>query len=121
MILVNQIKKYDDSIAERTKLRRQESEIIKEKEKIINNELFKEYFNYKSPSILYNTLSGIKNTEEHNTLVNIIKSGLIDLKEDIRIEFKDDVNKIDKKDQERQGLKILTPNQMLSRLPISLA
>ena len=32
-----------------------------------------------------------------------------------------EILKFNKQKQERQGIKILTPNQMLSRLPISLA
>ena len=78
-----------------------------------------------------------KNTEKHNTLVNLINSGLFDFKKDIGNASKDDVNKIEKmhkiagivelilnfneQNQQGQGSKILTPNQMLSRLPISLA
>ena len=63
---------------------------------------------------------------------------MIDLQKDIENTSKDDVNKIEEMnkiadivelilhfnnndDQQGQGLKILTPNQMLSRLPISLA
>ena len=86
---------------------------------------------------MYNSLSDIKNTEKHNTSVNLIKSGLIDLKKDIKNESKDDVNKIEEmyklevivelilnfndQTQEGDGIKILTPNQMLSKLPITLA
>ena len=127
---------YEESIAERTKLRRQELDIIKEKEGNINNKLFKYYFK-QSPSKMYNTLSDTKNTEKHNTLVNLINSGFIDLKKDIRNASEDDLNKIEQmnkiadivelilyfnnEDQQGQGIKILTPNQMLSRLPITLA
>ena len=68
--------------------------------------------------------------------VDTIKSGLRDLKEEIEDmseeeketknpnEIVDIVEKIlnfNTQNQEGQGLKILTPNQMLSRLPISLA
>ena len=35
---------YEESIAERTKSRRQELEMIKKKEQNINNDLFKKYF-----------------------------------------------------------------------------
>ena len=49
------------------------------KEQNINNELFKYYFNYQSPSKMYNTLNDTKNTEKHNIQVNLIKSSLIDL------------------------------------------
>ena len=86
---------YEESIAERTKLRRQILDKIKEKELSINNDLFKIYFDYRSPSQMYNTLSDIKNTEKHNTLVNLLNSGLIDLKKDIGKASKDDINKIE--------------------------
>ena len=68
--------------------------------------------------------------------VNIINSGLKDLKEEIKVMPKEE-RKIEKPDkivklveeilefnkqkQEGQGIKILTPSQVLSRLPISLA
>ena len=67
--------------------------------------------------------------------MNLIKSGLKDLKEEIK-EMSKEEREIEKPDkiveiveeilkfneqQEGKGLKILTPNQMLSRLPISLA
>ena len=63
--------------------------------------------------------------------------GLIDLEKDIKNESKDDVNKMEEmyklevivelilnfndQTQEGDGIKILTPNQMLSKLPITLA
>ena len=49
------------------------------KEQNINNELFKYYFNYQSPSKMHNTLNDTKNTEKYNIQVNLIKSSLIDL------------------------------------------
>ena len=69
-------------------------------------------------------------------LVNIIKSGLKDLKKEIKKMSKDEIKiekphkivdiaekilKFNKQQQKGKGLKILTPNQMLSSLPISLA
>ena len=42
-------------------------------------------------------------------------------KPDTIIKFFREILKFNKQKQERQGIKILTPNQMLSRLPISLA
>ena len=75
-----------------------------------------------------------KNTKRHNIQVSLIKSSSIDLKKDIENTSKDDVNKIEDMNkiadivesilyygQQGEGLKILTPNQMLSRLPIALA
>ena len=81
---------------------------------------------------LYQTNDKEKNTE----LVNMINSGLKDLKEEIKkmseeekeiedpesiVEIVEEILKFNKQKQEGQGIKILTPNQMLSRLPISLA
>ena len=99
--------------------------------------MFKEYFKYPTPSKMYNTLSDTKNTERHNIQVNLIKSSLTDSKKETENVSKDDVNKIEEMnkivdivelilyvnndDQQGQGLKILTPNQTLSRLPITLA
>ena len=76
------------------------------------------------------------NTNQNNELVNVINSGLKDLKEEIKkmskeeieIEKPDEIVRVvemildfNKQNQQGKGLKILTPNQMLSRLPISLA
>ena len=79
------------------------------------------------------------NTERNKTQVDLIKSALTDLKKDTENTSKGDVNKIEEndkvmdivehiiyfndqdKDQQGQGLKIITPSQTLSRLPISLA
>ena len=77
-----------------------------------------------------------KNNEERNKIqVVTINSGLRDLKEEIEdmseqekeIENPNEIVDIVEmilefnRQQQGQGLKILTPNQMLSRLPISLA
>ena len=68
--------------------------------------------------------------------MNVVNSGLKDLKKEIKemskeerkIEKPDKIVKIVKKvlkfneqNQQGKGIKILTPNQMLSRLPITLA
>ena len=74
--------------------------------------------------------------EKNNELVNVIDSGLKDLKEEIKemskeekeiedpesiVEIVEEILKFNEQNQQGKGLKILTPNQMLSRLPISLA
>ena len=81
---------------------------------------------------VYNTNDKKKN----NDLVIMIKSGLSDLKKEIEnmseeekeiekpnviIDIVEKILEFDKQKQAGQGLKILTPNQILSRLPISLA
>ena len=74
--------------------------------------------------------------KNNNKLVNMIKSGLSDLKNEIEDMSEDekeiekpseiiDIVKVflefNKQNQEGQELKMLTPDQMLGRLPISLA
>ena len=109
---------------------------VVEKSKIINEELLKKYFGFQDLISMQKELYKSKNAGKNNKLANIIKSGLKDLKKDIE-QMGDDVNEIEKPDeivdivekileynrqnQEGQGLKILTPHQMLSRLPITLA
>ena len=84
------------------------------------------------PMYLVKTIDKTKNNE----LVSLINSGLKDLKEEIEkmsekekeiekpdkiVEIVEMIFKFNKQNQQGQGLKILTPNQMLSRLPITLA
>ena len=81
---------------------------------------------------LYRTNDKYKN----KGLVNVIKSGLIDVKNEIKniseekkeiekpneiINIVEEILEFNKQNQQGQGLKILTPDQMLSRLPITLA
>ena len=80
----------------------------------------------------------LKDKKKNSSLVNLIKSGLSDLKNEIeemskkekKIEQPDRILEIIKKiidfnieiqKQQGRGLKILTPDQMLCRLRISLA
>ena len=109
---------------------------VVEKSKIINEELLKKYFGFQDLISMQKELYKSKNAGKNNKLANMIKSGLKDLKKDIE-QMGDDVSEIEKPDeivdivekileynrqnQEGQGLKILTPHQMLSRLPITLA
>ena len=73
---------------------------------------------------------------KNSGLVVVFKSGLSDLKNEIKnmgaeekeiekpneiIDVVEEILEFNKQNQQRQGLKILTPNQMLSRLPITLA
>ena len=110
---------------------------IAEKEKNISNELFKKYFRYPSPSTMYNALSDTKITERNKIQVGLIKSDLTNLKRDTGNTPKGEMDKIKEnievldiaelilyfngENQKGGSLKMLTPNQMLSRLPISLA
>ena len=102
---------------------------------MMNNNLFKEYFQYSSPSNKYkilNTATDINKTKEYkiedklaNLMINIKNDPTNNAK---KIRNKNNMVKIvelvlefNKLNQFEKGLKILTPNQMLSRLPISLA
>ena len=108
---------------------------ITDEEKDINDEIFKKYFKVQRPSDMLVLLNRTDDTEKNNKLVNLINSGLKDLKEEIKkmseaeieiedpesiVEIVEEILKFNKQKQEGQGIKILTPNQMLSRLPISL-
>ena len=81
------------------------------------------------------SLNKTKNTEENKKLLQLIKSGSVDLEKEIKEMSKDEmknenpyeivdvVKKIlqfNRQKQQGQGLKISTPDQMLSRLPITL-
>ena len=98
--------------------------------------MFENYFIFVAPTALTKTLYEITNRKENDKLVNVIKSGLIYLKDETKKMTKDEkeaektdkilesvkeVLNFNKVKLSGQGLKILTPNQMLSRLPISLA
>ena len=108
---------------------------IENESKDISYELFKRHFKFVSPTVLTKELYKTKN-KKNNELVNVIKSGLSDLKdksqemskEEIENETPDKILKIaeeildfNREKQLGQGLKNLTPNQMLSILPITLA
>ena len=109
---------------------------IAEEETEINNDLFTKHFNYQRPSDMLNHLYKTNDINNNNNLVNVINSGLKDLKEEIKktpeeeikiekpdkiVKLVEEILKFNKQKQEGQGIKILTPSQMLSRLPISLA
>ena len=78
----------------------------------------------------------LNDKEKNNKLVNVIKSGLVDLENEIGEMSEDEIKikkphkivnivkkilNFNKQNQSGEGLKILTPNQTLSRLPINLA
>ena len=76
------------------------------------------------------------NKKKNSKIVNVIKSWLSDLKNEIEniseeekeiekpneiVNIVEEILEFNKQKQEGKGLKILTPDQMLSRLPITLA
>ena len=113
-------------------------EYIENEPKGINYDLFKDYFKFVVPSALVKKLYEIKSKKKKNKLVNVIKSGLSDLKGRIKemsedekkkkneqpakiIKIVEEMLEFNEQNQSGKGLKILTTNQMLSRLPILLA
>ena len=81
-------------------------------------------------------LNKTKDKTKNNDLVNVIISVLKDLKEEIKklseaeienegpeliVGIVEKILKFNEQNQQKKGLKILTPNQMLNRLPIALA
>ena len=129
---------FEKSIAERSELRKDRFSEIKRKQENLNNELFKAYFTeYESPSSMYNKLINSGNVRINKSQVDSIKKTLTRMKKsikkvpkkyDFRIKENEEIIyiverilELNNKIQSRQGLKILTPNQMLSRLPITLA
>ena len=50
----------------------------------INNDLFNKYFSFQRPSDMLMLLNKTNDTEKNNKLVNLINSGLKDLKEEIK-------------------------------------
>ena len=113
-------------------------EYIENESKEIHYDLLKNYFNFVVPSALAKQLYATKDKNKNDKLVEEIRNRWSNLKGKVEkmsqnekeIEKPDKILKIvkeildfNKKIRKQQGLelKILTPNQMLSRLPITLA
>ena len=106
------------------------------KERDINSELVKKhFFTYDLGNVLKTFKKSKNNSERNKIQVSMIKNRLRDLKEKIT-DMSEEEKKIEKpneivdivenilefnRQQQGQDLKILTPNEMLSRLPVTLA
>ena len=129
---------FERSMANGTNLINERADEIKRKEKDIKNELFKKYFiDYQRPSNMYEKLIETNDAKINETRVYLIKNVLAKFKKTIDYvpknkTFKTEENEkiidvverileLNDKIKSGQGLKILTPNQILSGLPISLA
>ena len=99
-------------------------------------DLIQKHFGYNNLEGMLESLNNTKNTYKNGVKLTLIRSGLRDLKNEIRKMSKNEikserpdviVNLVERilafknQNQEGQGLKILTPQQMLTRLTISLA
>ena len=118
------------NIVKAVKLRRRRIAEIEKEEQDINNNLFKEYFtNYRNPSDAYKKLRKAEG-EWNEDQVYLIKKMLNKMKKNIKkvpeekekiLNIVEHILYFNQLNQSGQVLKILTPNQMLSRLPISVA
>ena len=111
---------------------------IENESKGINYDLFKYYFDFLVPSALAKKLNETKKKKKNNELVKRIKNRWSNLKDEIK-KMSEDEKEIEQthrilkiveevldfnskiRKQQGLGLKILTPNQILSRLPIPFA
>ena len=107
---------------------------IENETKDIDHGMFSYYFNFVEPSDLAKKLFEIKDKKKNNDFVEEIKNRWSKLKDEIEemseknkkesnkiLKIVEEIIKFNKQKQSGEGIKILTPNQMLSRLPISLA
>ena len=127
----------DRNIEESVKLRRRRIAEIEEEEKNINNELFKKYFtDYQSPSDMYKKLCETEGKKDEDQVylvrkvLNRTKISIKKVSEDRKpmieenekmINIVEHILYFNQLEQKGGGLKILIPNQMFSRLPITLA
>ena len=107
-------------------------DIIKKKKENINNVLFKEYFDYSNPDTMIKRLkdaghekdkSMVKNLNKMQKIFkNVPENKTFKIKENEKVtDIVETILELNSKKQLGLRLKILTPNQMLSRLPITLA
>ena len=110
---------------------------IKEEQKNIDITWFKNGFNYETPDEMLKYLLSLTTSDNYNQATSLDEESFTDFKDKVQIMSEGNeknkktkiMNIVDKilnfalteRKQRGQGLKILTPNQMLSRLPISLA
>ena len=93
-LVKNLIKKESSKKPTQTDVNKFTELVIKE-EAGIDRELFKNYFNFQMPTAMLKNLFNLKDRNKNNLLVNTIKSGLIDLKNEIKKMSEDDI-KIEK-------------------------
>ena len=106
------------------------------KETWANSDLFQKFFNYQRSRDMLKYLYRTNNKYKNNDLVNLIKRGLSDIKNEIgnmdeeekeiekpneMIETVPESLEFNKQNEQGKRLKILKPYQMFSRLPICLA
>ena len=68
------------------------NKLVIKKETDINKELFENYFKLQMPSAMLKTLHNLNDKKKNNLLVNIVKSSLSDLKNEIENMSEDEIN-----------------------------
>ena len=110
--------------------------MINKEEAHVNEEVFQKYFKLQKPRLMYKVLRRLNDKEKNSNLVNMFNSASKDLKEEIKMMSKEEIENerpdekvkvvgrildFNRQNQQGKGLKMLTPNQTLNRLPIALA
>ena len=150
LVLEEENLKFEKSVGDTVKLKNQKDnlseppeqkkiiEYIENKSKTIDYNLFKEYFDFEVPTVLAKKLYKTKDEKKNNDLVELIKIRWSNLTDEIKkmseggketekpnkiLKIVEEILIFNRENRKQQGLglKILTPNQMLSRLPITLA
>ena len=112
------------------------SKLINKEETDMNWRLFQKHFKFTKPSALLKKLYCKRNKKENKKLVDLIKSALKDLKDQIKemsengieverqgkmVDLVQKVLQFNRRNELGQVVKILTPKQLITRLPILLA
>ena len=120
--------KFERSIADRIKSRKERLDIINKNKENINNELFKEYFDYSNPDTMIKRLKNV-NDEINKNMVESINKSLNKMKKIIKnvpenktfkieenkkiIDFVERILDLNRDKQLGLGLKILTQTKRL--------
>ena len=109
------------------------NELINKEETDINRELYQRHLNIQRPSKMLKIVYTTNDKKENNKLVDVIKSGLSDLKNEIEkmsenekiikqpnkiVNIVEKIFELNRQNQVEKMTKILAPDQMLKRLPI---
>ena len=151
MVLKEENLKFEKSIGEKVKLKNQKDSLsetskqkkfndfleqIKEEPKNIDQNWFKNDFNYETPDEILEYLHSLKKIDNYNQETSLIEESRTDFEYEVDIMSEGDkknkgekiLNTVEnilnftlKERKIGKGLKILTPDQMLSKLPITLA
>ena len=109
------------------------NELINKEETDINRELYQRHLNFQRPSKMLKIVYTTNDKKENNKFVDVIKSGLSDLKNEIEkmsenekiikqpnkiVNIVEKIFELNRQNQVGKMTKILAPDQMLKRLPI---